>query len=400
VKLRNQRSLWDLSPREQNADPRRFRSVRFPEARIADISGLESNTLLQTVLEDLGVGIVVCDAVGKITLVNKAAKQFAQRNPKGRMITAAPNIWGEIYDSNGRNVPATEWPWARALRGQTTLGSEYRLVRPNGEYSDVLFGSSPVSSRQWQNVGALSSMTNITQLKRDDAVLLHNTILNERSRVAAELHDTLVQGLNAVLLQMDAAENEFSHDMEAAQRKMRQVRELARANLTEARRSMWVLSSQSFENEDPAIALAVLARRLFEGIAVELRLHMEKSPANMTSELRFELQRIGKEALTNVARHARATRVRIELVYVDQRARLSVSDNGQGFISPPPSSGRPGFGLFSLRARAERIGGKVSIQSKPGQGTRVSIVAPLSSSGKRDRPFRGDDRRLSIALAG
>jgi len=340
----------------------------------------KTQALLEVFLKNLEIGLVVCDAVGRITLVNEAARQLAQKDPEGELLSMAPSIWGKIFDVNGRNVPVAEWPWMRALRGMIVLGSEYHLVRRNGDYRDVLFGAYPIQSRQSQRAGVLISLTNITEYKTKYALLRENAVLSERTRLAGEIHDTILQGLQAVVLQLDAADNEFSQYLEQGRERLRRLRDLARQNLAEARRSIWALSDESFGNEDLAVALEFLARRLFEGIPVTLHLHMERPKWPLAAEVRFEVLRIGKEALNNVLRHARATLVRIELAYRDGRVRLSVLDNGRGFEAKPLSSDLKGYGLFGSRMRAERIGGKLMIHTAPGKGTRVVAIIPLASS--------------------
>lgn len=365
-----------LSPRR---GPHAMPSDHPPEVTgYAGIPGFDPNLLLHMFLKHLRTGIVLCNAFGKITLVNSAARQLAQTDPVGQLLNTASSVWGEMYGIDGRNIPAREWPWMRALRGEITLGSEYRLVRRNGDYRDVLFGAFPIQWRRSQISGVLGSLTNVTEHNNKHVVLRNEAILNERARVAGEIHDTLAQGLNAVVLQLEAADKEFSSSVEQGRLRLRRLRELARANLAEARRSIWLLSSESFGNEDPAGALAFLAKRLFEDLPIELGLHMQKAIPGLAPEVRHELLRIGQEALTNILRHAHASRVRIELVSSERQVRLSVADNGRGFtLAAIPNAGQ-GFGLLNLRMRAERVGGKLSIQSRLGQGTRIVATVPAS----------------------
>ncbi len=364
-----------IFPRGRHAVP----SHHSPEVtEYAGIPGFDSNVLLHTFLKHLRTGIVLCNALGKITLVNSSARQLAQADPEGQLLSTASSVWGEMRGVDGRDIPVTEWPWMKALHGQITLDSEYRLVRRNGDYRDVLFGAYPIQWRRFQTVGVLSTLTNLTEHNKRHLVLLNDAVLNERARVAGEIHDTVVQGLNAVVLQLEAADKELSWSVEQAQSRLRRLRELARANLAEARRSMWLLSGESFGDEDPAGALAFLAKRLFKDLPIELRFHMQKAIRGLAREVRHELLRIGKEAMTNILRHAHASRVRIELVSSDGQVRLSIADNGRGFIPAPIRNAREGFGLLGLRMRAERVGGKLAIQSRPGRGTRVVATLPAS----------------------
>jgi signal transduction histidine kinase len=104
---------------------------------------------------------------------------------------------------------------------------------------------------------------------------------------------------------------------------------------------------------------------------------MEKSARRLAPEVRLELLSVGKEAMTNVLRHARATVVRIELAYSDGQVGLAILDNGRGFTVVPLSNASKGSGLFALRMRAENIGGKLMVHSKLGRGTRIVATIPL-----------------------
>ncbi|MGA8343553.1 MAG: ATP-binding protein, partial [Candidatus Sulfotelmatobacter sp.] len=135
---------------------------------------------------------------------------------------------------------------------------------------------------------------------------------------------------------------------------------------------------ESLDNKDPATALAFVAQKLFEGTAVKLQLSLAKDTRALPTEVRVELLRIGKEALSNVLKHARATMVTVELTCLEQELRLSVADDGRGFTSESLLGGRGGFGLFGMRRRAERLGGKLVVESRLKRGTRVVAHLPLS----------------------
>jgi signal transduction histidine kinase len=342
-------------------------------------SGFKSNPLIDTFLNNLGIGLVLFDNSGRITLVNQAARRLAQKKPEGELLSASPRIWGTMFDVNGLEVPAAEWPWMRALQGTADLGTEYHLVHPNGDYP-VLFGAQPTLRHHSQIIGGIGFLINITELSSRHLLMREDAVLNERSRLADEIHDTLIQGFYAILLQLEVADKELSENFEQGRHKLRRLRELAKHDLTEARRAIWALSSETFGSEDPAVIFELLAHRLFEGTGIAQRLDIEKSAIRYAPDIRHEILRIGKEAMLNVLRHAEATLVRIELAYGDRQVRLSVVDNGRGFEPALLSSDRKGFGLYASRIRAERIGGSLVIQTAPGKGTRLVATMPLCSS--------------------
>ncbi|MGH9644370.1 MAG: sensor histidine kinase [Terriglobales bacterium] len=217
--------------------------------------------------------------------------------------------------------------------------------------------------------------------KRNEQAAREQAVFDERTRIAAEMHDTVVKGLNAIVIQARAAEEEFMEKPEQSRQRLRDVCEIACESLAEARRSIWTLSCESSDNsdnEDPAIALGSLAQKLFDGTPMELQLHLEEDACGLTREARIGLLRIGQEALVNVRRHARASTVCVELHYRKRDVRLSVSDDGQGFLPSLPTSARRGFGLFGFQARAEQLGGKVMVHSQLKRGTQVVATIPTS----------------------
>jgi signal transduction histidine kinase len=327
-------------------------------------------------LGNLGVGIVIANSRGKITLANAAAKRLAQKDPKGKSLTVAPRIWGELFDASGRHIPAKRWPCMRALNGENTVALECRFVRSDGRACDILFGSCPVKKGS-QIDGSLSSLTDLTEQKWKEASLREVAIAGERSRLAADIHDTLVQGLNAVVLRLEALDQGFSADPEQVRAGLRRVRETARESLVDARRSIWILSGELPEEGDPAASLAFLARKLFADLPIRLQLHLKNCAFPLEADLRLGLVRIGKEALTNVLKHSRATTVRIDLSYGRKSVRLSVLDNGCGFVEGSLANTPGGFGLFGLRSRTEHLGGRLMIQSQADRGTHIIATIPL-----------------------
>jgi signal transduction histidine kinase len=181
---------------------------------------------------------------------------------------------------------------------------------------------------------------------------------------------------------LEAAEDEFSQDSETARRHFRRAHEVARESLIEARRSMWTLCNESLEKEDLAPALSFIARQLFAGTPVKLELSLQPETCTLSSELRRELLRIGREGLANVLKHANATTVHLDLVFQKREVQLCIYDNGHGFLGTPPPGARRGWGLNNMRKRAERMGGKLEVNSRPGQGTRLMAALPLPASSR------------------
>lgn len=216
----------------------------------------------------------------------------------------------------------------------------------------------------------------LTRLAQHDQ---QTAMLEERNRMAREIHDNLAQGFTGIVIQLEGAENVLSKAPEKALVRINRACQLARESLSEARRSVRSLRPQALEVDDLACALSRLAQRMTEDTPIQVSFQVRNTYISLPPNVEDELLRIGQEALTNVLKHAHATNVQIELAS-DQEICLSVQDDGQGFDSRYYTENSQGesFGLISMRERAERIGGRLTITSQLGSGTKVSVIVPKS----------------------
>ncbi|MCC5668354.1 AAA family ATPase [Nostoc sp. CHAB 5784] len=213
-------------------------------------------------------------------------------------------------------------------------------------------------------------IADITLQKQAEAA----SILEERNRMAREIHDTLAQAFTGILAQVGAANQVLTDDLEATQAHLDLIKELARTGLTEARRSVVALRPQLLEEGSLQSALHRLVAQI-RTAAMDTTLYYEVEGAvyALPTEVESNLLRIGQEALTNATRHANADEIRVKLGYDRDQFCLRVTDNGQGFgVGSIPSS--EGFGLLGMSERAERIGAQLTIRSQPGQGTEIIVV--------------------------
>ncbi len=210
----------------------------------------------------------------------------------------------------------------------------------------------------------------ITLQKRAEAA----SILEERNRMAREIHDTLAQAFTGILAQVGAAKQVLTDDLEATEAHLDLIKELARTGLVEARRSVVALRPQLLEEGSLQSALHRLVAQL-RTAAMDTTLYYEIEGAvySLPTEVESNLLRMGQEALTNAIRHANADEIRVELIYDRDRVCLRVQDNGQGFgVGSIPAS--EGFGLLGMSERAERIGAQLTIRSQPGEGTEMIVT--------------------------
>jgi signal transduction histidine kinase len=201
-------------------------------------------------------------------------------------------------------------------------------------------------------------------------------VLDERQRMAREIHDTIAQGLIGIITQLAAADH--ARDRPADRdRHTENAKRLARESLAEARRSVEASMPAALESGTLPDALAVVAREWSElsGIPVDVTITGEMT--RLHPEIEVALLRIAQEALANVAKHAGATRAGLTLSFMGDVVTLDVRDDGVGFAVPErgPADGS-GFGLTGMRQRVARVAGSLAIESEPGGGTAISARVP------------------------
>ncbi|WP_042405225.1 sensor histidine kinase [Streptacidiphilus carbonis] len=208
-------------------------------------------------------------------------------------------------------------------------------------------------------------------------------VRDERRRMAREIHDTLAQGLTGIITQLQAAEHaEAEGDLTARGRHLSAATGLARESLTEARRSVDALRPESLETARLSGALAEVAGHWSELNGVTAVVTTTGDPLTLTPEAELTLLRTAQEALANIAKHARASRVGVTLSYLGRQVALDVRDDGVGFDPAgldldPADTAQGGFGLVAMRQRIEALQGNLEIESEPGAGTGVSACVPV-----------------------
>jgi signal transduction histidine kinase/ligand-binding sensor domain-containing protein len=203
-------------------------------------------------------------------------------------------------------------------------------------------------------------------------------VLEERARLAREIHDTLAQGFVGISSQLDAVAMCMPEEESPARTYLDMARRMARHSLTEARRSVMDLRASVLEGQDLAAALESGTRMWTAGAAVDVKVDVSGPPTVLPQEMEQHLLRIAQEAVTNVIKHAGANRIAIKLHTEARKLYLRIWDNGRGFETPDVFSTRGGhFGLIGMRERAERLGGEMRLASNPGEGTEVEVTVPL-----------------------
>ncbi len=203
--------------------------------------------------------------------------------------------------------------------------------------------------------------------------------VEERNRLAREIHDTLAQGLAATTMQLETADVflESGQSMARARQAVQHALALTRANLEEARRSVLDLRAAPLEGRTLAEALSALANEHARKWNLPVQFEVIGASRPLPVRVEVGLYRITQEALTNVVRHASAKQLTIHLVLTPERAQLTIEDDGRGFEPSQIPKGR--FGLIGLNERVKLLGGTLKLRSQPGAGTRLEVSVPLNS---------------------
>lgn len=217
------------------------------------------------------------------------------------------------------------------------------------------------------------------QLMRLSMQSRKSAVMAERNRLARDIHDTLAQGFTGVIVQLEASEDARVGGLtEAADAHVTRARELARNSLQEARRSVQALRPQALETQDLCVALSKLFKSMTEGTGLTAKFELRGKPRKLVAEVECNLLRIVQEVLTNVLRHAQATRFEAILFFEEEELRLELEDDGLGF---DVLAVHEGFGLTGMRERVEAMGGEMTLASSSEAGTSICIRLPLVDGG-------------------
>jgi signal transduction histidine kinase len=212
--------------------------------------------------------------------------------------------------------------------------------------------------------------------------------LAERTRLARELHDTLLQGFTGVGLSLVAVANRMDCPPEVVAA-LRDVIATARRTLADARRAVWDIRSPARGGGDFVARLRAAADDGVRGTGIALEYVIQDAIPLLPPDVEAVVLRVVREGLANSVQHAAARSVRLTLACGPRRLRLSVADDGRGFTVDPDFCAYEGhWGLVGMRERASHIHGRLSVRSAPGHGTEVVLVAPLASPSQSEPPAR------------
>jgi PAS domain S-box-containing protein len=199
-------------------------------------------------------------------------------------------------------------------------------------------------------------------------------VLEERNRMARDIHDTLAQGFTGVIVQLEAAEDAIScGSRKEADAHLHRAGELARSSLSEARRSVHALRPRALQEHNFWEALKGSIKNTTVGTALHATFEAQGKLPDLPQRWQENLLHIGQEALSNALKYAHARNFKTRLTYKAKQLRLELRDDGRGFKAKDPHDG---VGLRGMRERVEQMGGELEITSARGKGTRITVVLP------------------------
>jgi signal transduction histidine kinase len=205
-------------------------------------------------------------------------------------------------------------------------------------------------------------------------------VIEERARVAREIHDTLLQSLVGLTLQLDTLSSQWESAPTLVKQQLTRMRRQVSRYIRETRRSIWDLRSPMLETRDLGTALREAGENLTAGSDVRFEYGTRGGPARLAPRVDEQLLRIGQEAISNAVHHGQATVVRMELEFDSAAVCLRVVDDGCGFDRASVEGElEQHLGLRSMEERALRIGARFRIVSRPGAGTTIEATVPFSA---------------------
>lgn len=205
-------------------------------------------------------------------------------------------------------------------------------------------------------------------------------VLAERTRIAREIHDTLAQGFVALSVQLELIGRFMESSASSAREQLAHAQALVRNSLEDARTSIWELRSQTAAREDLAARMLKMAEEVVGSAHARAKVHMQVNGTyhRLDDAVEREALRIAREAVVNAVRHGAPENIHLRLEFEGSIFGMEIRDDGRGFEGTPPDGSSGHFGMTGMRERAAAIGGELTVESTPGQGTRVRLTVPLN----------------------
>jgi signal transduction histidine kinase len=356
----------------------------------------QSEERFRRLVELMPVAVYVCDTSGIIQSYNKRAVELWGREPKSGDTVQRYCGSLRLYSPNGKLVPLEESQMAEVLRtGIEARDLEVMIERPNGSCITVLVNIVPLKNSDGELIGAMNCFQDITERKHAEKELENSlaqlralaarlqTVREEESkRIAREIHDELgsaltslgwdIEGIQAVL-----SKSESGPQLQLLSDRLQFMRKIVESTLNAVKRIASELRPSVLDVMGLAAAIDWQAQQFQARTGIVCQCQYSLEEVHLHRDRSTAVFRIFQEALTNVLRHAQATRIDINMKEEAGEFILSISDNGRG-IREDEKSNRMSLGLLGMHERGHLIGGQVDVIGMESKGTVVTVRVPLA----------------------
>ncbi len=349
--------------------------IAFREVDRAMRADIDLKDMLERLLSEM---IVVCEAEGGTIFLWDAEhariEPWVSRDP-----AAQPDDAREIIrEGRGRVIAAPD-------RAQSAIGAPM-VIGTLTEGAAVLVRSTTSGHFRAEHIDLLSTLATAAALAVRNAQLYARSeeavITEERTRIAREIHDGMAQDLSYLVLKISAAQKLLNQGKnKELSKELRDISDQLRRDLRDVRRTIFALRPLDIEAQGFLLALQKFVKEFGQANEIDLQFSVVGDASHLSPKLETALFRLTQEALNNIRKHAHAQHVWVELTLEERHAAiLHVRDDGEGFAveeALQAARARGSVGLVQMRERAERAGGTFSLESAPGQGTRMEVQLPI-----------------------
>ena len=324
----------------------------------------------------------MCDPQGRITYLNERRIAFTGPDPDA----GYGDTWTDyVHPDDLKNVLDSV---AQALKARQPFSKEYRLRRSDGVYRWMLDVASPRVNGDGSFAGFIGSAIDVTDQKLAQQALekvsgqLIEAQENERSRIARELHDDICQRLALLSMELEQADRVSHQSPEAVKKNLEEIRNHCSEIAGDVQSLSHQLHSSKLEYLGAAAAIRGFCHEFSRQHEVSIEFSENNIPRHLPKDISLCLFRVTQEALHNAVKYSGVSEFRVELTATAEEIQLIVRDEGRGFdVEEAKKSG--GLGLLSMQERVHLVHGSLCVESKPGTGTSVLAVVPLTAENRR-----------------